>query len=447
MRGARVPVLAYHAMNVAGNSYETNDHLALAHDIATLTRGGVRVVPVMQVVEAVERASFAGLEGCAAITFDDGSDFDFHDLPHPRWGLQRSMLNVLQDARARGGQPTLEASAFVIVSPQARRELDRACIAGRGWWNDTWWPVAESTGLVKIESHGWDHNHHMLPFRVSCAPRGTFDLRLWNDANAEIAQASTLLRRWRKRGGDVLFAYPYGAANAFLAHEYFPRDPSHGVRAAFTTEPGPVTQGANRWVLPRFVCGQHWRTPKQFEALLSYCMGSAAPAALPADESVADGVPFIVREVAEPGDVVEALFRKTFRAAAPRTPRHFVAVLERGGTRRVAAYLHATVQEPGVFLMGGLVVDTRVYRLLTPEEREAVSSQGSLSRWLIARTTDLLGPKRAAFAFTGNLLSQRDSLALGYQPARGPHLLVQWHDEPLASRAALVARIAAIGGF
>ena len=434
-------------MNVDGASYSSNDHLALAHDLEALTRRGIRVVPLMQIVAAVESGAFDGLSGCAAITFDDGTDFDFRDLPHPRWGPQRAMLNVLRDAQARGDQPTLEASAFVVVSPQARRELDRSCIAGRRWWNDDWWPVAESTGLMKIESHSWDHNHQRLPFTAASAPRGTFDLRLWNDANAEIAQATTMLRRWRKRGGDVLFAYPYGAANAFLAREYFPRDTSHGVRAAFTTEPALVTARSNRWVMPRFVCGQHWQTPAQFELLLDYCVGREAATARRATPGIVDGVAFGVEEATEAGDAVERLFHKAFHCAAPRTPRHFVATLERDGSRRVAAYLHATVQEPGVFLMGGLVVDTRVYRLLTSQERKAISAQGSLSRWLIARVTGMLGPKRAAFAFTGNLLSQRDTLALGYQPAAGHHLLVQWHSEPMALRAALVARVAAVGPF
>jgi hypothetical protein len=42
----------------------------------------------------------------------------------------------------------------------------------------------------------------------------------------------------------------------------------HGLRAAFTTEPAPIERTSNRWLLPRYVCGHHWRAPGELESLL-----------------------------------------------------------------------------------------------------------------------------------------------------------------------------------
>ena len=50
----------------------------------------------------------------------------------------------------------------MIVSPEARAELDRTCLIGRGWWGDDWWPQATAGDLIAVESHSWDHNHDTL---------------------------------------------------------------------------------------------------------------------------------------------------------------------------------------------------------------------------------------------------------------------------------------------
>lgn len=265
----RVAVLSYHPMHISGSSYEDNDHVALALDLELITRANLRVCPLRDVVRAVETGDFKAVEGCVAITFDDGSDFDFHDLPHPTWGVQRGMLGILQDAASTGRHPTLEATSFSIVSPEARNELDRKEMIGEGWWNDDWWPAAERTGLLRIESHSWDHNNASLDATKTSAPRGTFQLASEADADAEIRAANDYLCATRGRPGPVLFAYPYGDASDYLASEYFPLGSHvHGVRAAFTTDGAPVTAGADIWRLPRYMCGYHWKSPAELQRIL-----------------------------------------------------------------------------------------------------------------------------------------------------------------------------------
>jgi hypothetical protein len=53
----------------------------------------------------------------------------------------------------------------------------------------------------------------------------------------------------------------------YLADEYFPAQSE--TWAAFTTEARPLVEGADLWRLPRFVCGWHWKSAPELEAILS----------------------------------------------------------------------------------------------------------------------------------------------------------------------------------
>lgn len=158
------------------------------------------------------------------------------------------------------------------------------------------------------------------------------------------------------------------------------------------------------------------------------------------------GFPFVLREVRAPDERVAALFHKVFRSPPPDFPRHFVALRGTEADARLAGYIHFTAWQPGVFLCGGLCVDPSVYRHLTKEERGSVGEAGSLARWITDQSIRLLGPKRAVFAYTGDTRSRRDGFAIGSVPV-GRHLIVQWHEEPLEARDALVEQVDALGAF
>jgi peptidoglycan/xylan/chitin deacetylase (PgdA/CDA1 family) len=269
----RIHVLTYHSMRIDGNDYATNDHVAFAEDLRTVTALGFRIVPASRIVRWLHEEEPAPGDDArvVALTFDDGPDFDFHDLPHPTWGTQRSMLNVMRDFRrdlATGAQPQLHATSFVIVSPDARRELDRTCMIGRDWWRDDWWPDAVSSGLMAIASHSFDHNHPSL--REGDEFAGTF--RCIGDfaaAEQQIGRATALLRAKAPNDGDALFAYPYGEASDYLVDDYFPRHGERlGIHAAFACGGAPVTMHSNRWRLPRYVFGHDWKTPEDLVAML-----------------------------------------------------------------------------------------------------------------------------------------------------------------------------------
>ncbi|MEO5559739.1 MAG: polysaccharide deacetylase family protein [Dokdonella sp.] len=270
----RVSVLTYHSNNISGNDYASNDHVALAQDLRVIHRLGLRIVPLARVVDVLlGEASPATVENSIALSFDDGSWFDWHDIEHPTCGMQRSFAGVLRDFAAETGA-AVHATSFVIVSPEARATLDETCLVGRGWWGDDWWPAAQKEGLIAIESHSWDHNHHTLPVTVQREQhKGTFrTIDSHGDADAEIRQASDWLDARLAPHRASLFAYPYGESNDYLLREYLPQHAhEHRLHAAFGTSPQPLEANANRWNLPRYVCGQHWKDSAELQRLLRAC--------------------------------------------------------------------------------------------------------------------------------------------------------------------------------
>ena len=265
----KTPVLTYQSMRIAGADYAQNDLAALAADLRAVHRRGLRIVPLRDAVDAFLAGK--ALAGCVALACGAGPDFDFRDLDHPTAGRQRSAINVLRDFAAGhpGARPHL--TSFVIVSPEARAALDRACMLGRGWWSDDWWQQAVASGLMHVANDSWDHHHDALPESFSLGvERGTFttiaDERL---ADHEIRQAVDFLRRRVPNPGTALFAYPYGEPSDYVLREYLPRFGAElGLLAAFTDRPGFIEPGGDRWLLPRFVCGRDWRSPTDLEAIL-----------------------------------------------------------------------------------------------------------------------------------------------------------------------------------
>lgn len=267
----RVPVLTYHSNNISGNDYASNDHVALAEDLRRIWRRGLRIVPLSLVVDVLlGQAPPSAVSDAVALSFDDGSWFDWHDMEHPAFGPQRGLAGVLRDFIA-DTDAAAHATSFVIASPEARATLDRTCLAGQGWWDDGWWREAQREGLIAIESHSWDHNHHTLPRTVQRDQvKGTFrSIDTLADADAEIRQASDWLDRFLAPHRTGLFAFPYGESNAYLVEDYLPNEQArHRLRAAFGTQPAPVESSSPRWNLPRLVCGAAWASPQELERLL-----------------------------------------------------------------------------------------------------------------------------------------------------------------------------------
>src|SRR5258706_2969306 len=115
----RIPILTYDSMRIDGNDYRSNDLKALAADLRQLTEAGFKIVPLPQLIDAWLDNRTESLNGrLVALACDHGSDFDYFDLPHPKAGVQRSVLNTLRDFEANyhSKQEKLSITSFVIVS-------------------------------------------------------------------------------------------------------------------------------------------------------------------------------------------------------------------------------------------------------------------------------------------------------------------------------------------
>ena len=266
----RVPVLAYHAANVAGDDYAANDHVALAEDLAMLARDGWRIVPLRWVAEQRRGLAHRDLARCVALTADDGTRLDVDDVDWPGHGRQRGFLGVLQDAAAASPGFAPHLTSFVIADPAARARMDIACLPGLDWMGDDWWPRAEASGRIDIGCHSWDHNHAALDWpAVDGMPRGDFH-QVDNAVRArfEIDQAMEYLDA-RLASPCRTFAWPFGHAPAYVRDEYLPRHGDRlGLLAAFGTQGETAHAGSDPWEMPRYVCGWHWRSPDGLRELL-----------------------------------------------------------------------------------------------------------------------------------------------------------------------------------
>jgi peptidoglycan/xylan/chitin deacetylase (PgdA/CDA1 family) len=270
----RVPVLAYHAVNISGNDYATNDHVAFAADLRMIDDLGLRIVPVHWLVDQLLGTADRNLARCVALTCDDGSDFDYFDLDHPTHGPQRSLFNCMADfvkERGTAAQAGLHLTSFVIASPEGREHIDRQCLVGRGWMSERWWRPALESGRMAIENHSWDHNHAAIALPgIAGMQRGSFRaVDNLERANAEIAAAAAYIDSATNPHRTTLFCYPYSHVNDFLRTEYFPQHANaHKMRAAFGEGATPLTMDSDRWNLPRYICGWHWKSPEELRGIL-----------------------------------------------------------------------------------------------------------------------------------------------------------------------------------
>lgn len=269
----RIPILTYHGLHCPGWSYPENDHVALEQDLDLLESLSFRVVSLDYVVRLLQSGGSLKPEHprLVALSFDDGTDLDYEDFHHADYGYLKSFRRILLESPRLGldgGCP--QATSFVIASPEAREELDRTCIAGRGQWRDYWWAESARNGPIAIANHSWDHTHATLKNLV-VEPRhqGRFDsISDFETADAEILQAEQYIRQKTDHRSKPFFAYPYGHSNDFLVAEYFPAREAY-FEAAFVTLGRPVTASDSRWAIPRLVCGEHWRSPEELAGILA----------------------------------------------------------------------------------------------------------------------------------------------------------------------------------
>lgn len=268
----RVAVLCYHSQNIQGNTYALNDHIAFEQDIKKITERKLPIISVEQLVEHLKGTSVLDISAAVVLTCDDGTSLDWLDYQHPEFGFQKSFNNILRQEIGSNLQKSVMTS-FVIACPTARRHIDKGCYAGAALSHDNWWLDAEKSGYWSIENHSWDHWHFCLPFQTTSEqPLGQFyTVDNYLRASKQVAQASRFINAKLVSVEKAVkyFAYPYGHAASYLKDHYLPYYyAQHGIDAAFTTEADFVTEASSLFSLPRFVCGEAWKSLEQFDFIL-----------------------------------------------------------------------------------------------------------------------------------------------------------------------------------
>lgn len=265
-------ILTWHSVNVLDDTHAGNDLIAFSEDLDVLDGMGWAILPLAEALARLDAGTLP--ERAVVLTMDDGSIMDFHDFDHPGCGRQTSVFNRISQfagALPEGSPHLPHVTSFVIASSGARDELDRVDYMSLGVWPDDWWAPANASGLMSVESHSWDHNHGSLSRTVQRDNRrGDFrHVETEAECRAEIDRASDYIER-RSGRRPRFFAYPYGQASDYLRREYLPRyGPSLGIEAALACTPEPVDPTADRWFLPRYVCGRDWKSAAELEVLLT----------------------------------------------------------------------------------------------------------------------------------------------------------------------------------
>lgn len=271
----RIPVLTWHGYNLFGNTYESNDLIAFADDLRTIDDAGFVVVPLAEVARWV-RGERSDLLQCGrpvvALACDDGTDYDWKDMTHPEFGPQKSFAHGMRDFQAQrvGAQPSLNMTSFVITSPSARAQIDRGAMNAQGALNDDWWQAANESGLIAIESHGWDHNHPTVsPVVQRNQHTGDFfAIDTFAECDVHVRAASLFIESKSGRK-PALFAYPWTQASDYLRRQFMPQHAeANGLIAAFGGQSDYLTQDSDRWYLPRFVFGPDWKSADGLRAIL-----------------------------------------------------------------------------------------------------------------------------------------------------------------------------------
>ncbi len=273
-RQAKIPVLCYHSMVADTNNYLGNDHLALQADLDMLGKLGFRLISSSDLVDFIQGKSILplGVKKLCCITFDDAPAFDYYDFFRPHLGTILSFRSILLESVVFRKSKT-PITNFAIASEEVRIELDQTCLEGKGEWSSEWWMEAISSRLFEIANHSYDHMHNTL--KKTNHTRGEsgnfYAVDNYEDADRQIRKAQDELDKLTGGQSQPFFAYPYGQVNEYLAREYLPNfQNEHRQIAAFSTAGDFAHKNSSRWNIPRFVCGNHWKTPEELQNILTY---------------------------------------------------------------------------------------------------------------------------------------------------------------------------------
>ena len=125
-------------------------------------------------------------------------------------------------------------------------------------------------------------------------------------------------------------------------------------------------------------------------------------------------------EIDDPA-IAAHLFRRKFGQEIPQFPRHFVAM----AGRECAGYVHYTAWQ-GDYLCGGLCIDDRVYRSLSPLQRAWLRDRGGIAEMMMREAHAALSDGAAIWGYIGDKQAEAVDRRVGFEKVAEPYLFVIW---------------------
>lgn len=125
-------------------------------------------------------------------------------------------------------------------------------------------------------------------------------------------------------------------------------------------------------------------------------------------------------EIDDPA-IAAHLFRRKFGQEIPQFPRHFVAM----AGKECAGYVHYTAWQ-GDYLCGGLCIDDRVYRSLSPLQRAWLRDRGGIAEMMMREAHAALSDGAAIWGYIGDKQAEAVDRRVGFEKVAEPYLFVIW---------------------
>jgi hypothetical protein len=128
-----------------------------------------------------------------------------------------------------------------------------------------------------------------------------------------------------------------------------------------------------------------------------------------------------IEAVQDASAVAGPLFARKFGQTIPDFPLHFVAMI--GET--CAGYVHYTAWQ-GDYLCGGLCIDERAYRGLSPEQRASVRKRGGIAEIMLRHAHAALPASATIWGYVGDKQAEAVDRRVGFEKVAEPYLFAIW---------------------
>ena len=141
--------------------------------------------------------------------------------------------------------------------------------------------------------------------------------------------------------------------------------------------------------------------------------------------------------------IAAELFRRKFGQEVPTFPRHFVAMIG----EQCAGYVHYSAWQ-GDYLCGGLCIDDRAFRGLSPLQRAWVRERGGIAEIMLRAAHAALTDGATIWGYIGDKQAEAVDRRVGFEKVAEPYLFAIWR-KPISDegKRRRVAEAEKLGAF